>query len=194
MRTSIPGTRSSAGPAGPGLRSSERRAGVRRARSEGGFTLVELAVVFFIMGLVLWLAAPRLATVVEPDRSAVFRELSSSSEKAFDLSLFEKREVRLVLDPAGAAYRFQVMDNAVEPPPARALGDRLAITGIRIDDNDRPLDIVTEIRYLPGGRLPDARIFLRDSGAAGDPTDWTLRLSPVDGSLDVIEGRVLNDA
>lgn len=165
----------------------------RHARSEGGFTLVELAVVFFIMGLVLWLAAPRLSAVVEPDRNAVFRELSSNSQKAFDISLFEKREVRLVLDPAGSTYRFQVMDNAVEPPPDKPLGERLSITGIRIDDNDRPLDIVTEIRYLPGGRLPDARIFLRDAGAPDD-ADWTLRISPADGSIDVIEGKVVKDA
>ena len=192
MRTSTPGMRRSLGDRV--LRSFASRAGLRRERSQGGFTLVELAVVFFLMGLILWVVAPRLTAFLEPDRNSIFRELSSNSEKAFDICLFEKREVRLVIDPSGSTYRFQVMDNVVEPPPGKPFGGRLSITGIRIDGNDRPLDIVTEIRYLPGGRLPDARIFVRDGEAPADSSEWTLRINPSDGSIAVLEGKVVKDA
>ncbi|MDP2658033.1 MAG: prepilin-type N-terminal cleavage/methylation domain-containing protein, partial [Candidatus Deferrimicrobium sp.] len=68
--------------------------------SNRGFTLVELAVVLFVLGLVLWVALPRLSRVGEPDRDTVFRALSAASEAAYDLSLFEKRETRLVLHPS----------------------------------------------------------------------------------------------
>jgi len=162
-------------------------------RNNRGFTLIELSVVLFVLGLILWLAAPRLSSVGEPNRNGVFRSLSAGSEEAFDLALFEKRETRLVIDPAAGTYRFRIAGDKMEVSP-KPLGQRLTITGIRIEGEDRPLDIVTEIRYLPGGRVPAARIFFRDSGTEGEPTDWTLKISPVDGSVDVLSGTVIKDA
>jgi hypothetical protein len=148
--------------------------------------------VLFVLGLILWLAAPRLATLGEPGRNGVFRDLAADSEKAFDLALFEKKEVRLVLNPSEGTYRFSDIAAGNGPLP-KTIGGRLAITGIKIDRNDRPLDIPTEIRYLPGGRVSAARIFFRDGGAEGAPTDWTLRINQFDGSVDVLEGTVVRD-
>ena len=159
-----------------------------------GFTLIELSVVLFVLGLVFWLAMPHLAAVGEPDRGTVFRDLAAGSEEAFDFSLFEKREARMVLDPAAGTYRFSTADGKKFPSSAKPLGARLAITGIRVENADRPLDIVTEIVYLPGGKVPSARIFLRDTVPGGEATDWTLRINPFDGSVDVLEGTVVKDA
>jgi hypothetical protein len=149
--------------------------------------------VIFLMGLMLWLVAPRLAAVVEPGRNELFRELAAGSEEAFDKALFERREVRLVLDPEAGTYRFRIVEEGREHPPLKPLGRGLAVTGIRLDGEDRPLDTVTEIRYLPGGRLAETRLFIRDGGAAGEPTDWTLRIDPFDGSMHVLEGTVMQD-
>ncbi len=158
-----------------------------------GFTLVELAVVLFVLGLVLWVALPRLSHVGEPDRGAVFRALSAASEAAYDLSLFEKRETRLVLHPSDGTYRFVHPDRPAEEVPTLEFGPRLSVTGIRIEGEDRLLDIPTEIRYLPGGRVTSARIFFRDAGAGNAPSQWTLRLSTFDGSMKILEGTVLED-
>lgn len=158
-----------------------------------GFTLIELSVVLFVLGLILWLAAPRIADIGEPGRNAVFRELAANSEEAFDVALFEKRETRLILDPIAGTYRFQVQSGKKRSPP-KPLGSRMAITGIRIENEDRPLDLVTEIRYLPGGKVPAARIFFRDSGTEKESSDWTLRINPFDGSIDVLQGTVIKDA
>ena len=158
-----------------------------------GFTLVELAVVLFVLGLVLWVALPRISRVGEPDRDTVFRTLSADSESAFDLSLFEKRETRLVLRPSDGTYEFVHPDRPTEEKQPRGFGSRLTVTGIRIEGEDRPLDLPTEIRYLPGGRVTSARIFFRDDGGGNTPTQWTLRLSPFDGSMKVIEGTVRED-
>jgi prepilin-type N-terminal cleavage/methylation domain-containing protein len=160
--------------------------------SKSGFTLVELAVVLFVLGLVLWVALPRLSNIGDPGRDTVFRSLSSGSEAAFDLSLFEKRETRLVLHPAEGTYGFHRPERP-EEENRRKFGPHLAVTGIRIDGEDRPLDLPTEIRYLPGGKVTSARIFFRDEGSGGAPSDWTLRLNPFDGSITVLEGTVRDD-
>jgi prepilin-type N-terminal cleavage/methylation domain-containing protein len=158
-----------------------------------GFTLVELAVVLFVLGLVLWVALPRFSGIGEPDRDTVFRALSAGSEDAYDLSLFEKRETRLVLHPSGGTYEFLHPDRPAEEKRALAFGSRLSVTGIRIEGVDRPLDIPTEIRYLPGGRVTSARIFFRDEGGGNLPSQWTLRLSTFDGSMKILEGTVQED-
>jgi len=165
----------------------------RRTGSPRGFTLVELAVVLFVLGLVLWVALPRLSHVGEPDRDTVFRALSAGSEAAYDLSLFEKRETRLVLHPSEGTYEFVQTDRPTGERRAREFGSRLSVTGIRIEGEDRPLDIPTEIRYLPGGRVASARIFFTDDGGGSAPSRWTLRLSPFDGSMKVLEGTVRDD-
>jgi general secretion pathway protein H len=162
-------------------------------RSCRGFTLVELAVVLFVLGLVLWVALPRLSNVGEPGRDTVFRNLSAGSESAYDLSLFEKREMRLVLHPSEGTYEFVLPDRPDEEKHPLEFGSRLSVTGIRVEGEDRPLDIPTEIRYLPGGRVASARIFFRDSGGGNTPTEWTLRLNPFDGSMTVLEGTVRED-
>jgi prepilin-type N-terminal cleavage/methylation domain-containing protein len=159
-----------------------------------GFTLVELAVVLFVLGLVLWVALPRLSRVGEPDRDTVFRTLSGASEAAYDLSLFEKRETRLVLHPSDGTYAFLHPDRPTEEKRTLEFGSRLSVTGIRIEGEDRPLDLPTEIRYLPGGRVTSARIFFRDDGGGGNtPSQWTLRLSTFDGSMKILEGTVRED-
>ena len=130
----------------------------------------------------------------EPDRDTVFRTLSAGSEAAYDLSLFEKRETRLVLRPSAGTYEFIHPDRPTEEKRTLEFGSRLSVTGIRIEGQDRPLDLPTEIRYLPGGRVTSARIFFRDDGGGGNaPSEWTLRLSPFDGSMKVLEGTVRED-
>jgi prepilin-type N-terminal cleavage/methylation domain-containing protein len=163
------------------------------SRGPRGFTLVELAVVLFVLGLVLWVALPRLSRIGEPDRDTVFRVLSADSEAAYDLSLFEKRETRLVLHPDAGTYEFLHPDRPAEEKRTMELGSRLSVTGILIEGVDRPLDIPTEIRYLPGGRVTSARIFFRDDGGGNTPSQWTLRLSPFDGSMKILEGTVRED-
>ena len=159
-----------------------------------GFTLVELAVVLFVLGLVLWVALPRLSRIGEPDRDTVFRALSGASEAAYDLSLFEKRETRLVLHPSDGTCQFLHPDRPTEEKRTLEFGSRLTVTGIRIEGEDRPLDLPTEIRYLPGGRVTSARIFFRDDGGGGNaPSQWTLRLSTFDGSMKILEGTVRED-
>ena len=155
-----------------------------------GFTLVELAVVLFVLGLVLWVALPRLAHVGEPDRDAVFRALSAGSESAYDLSLFEKQETRLVLRPSAGTYEFRRPDRPDDEERPREFGSRLTVTGIRIEGEDRDLDLPTEIRYLPGGRVTSAQIFFRDTGGGNPPSEWTLRLNPFDGTMKILEGTV----
>ncbi len=157
-------------------------------RSDRGFTLVELAAVLLVLGLIVWLVAPRLATIGGRDRDSVFRDLAAGSETAFDLALFEKREVRLVIDPRVGTYVFLVAGAPEDASQPRQIGEGLTITGVQVDGEDRPADIATEIYYRPGGRVPTARIYFRENVRGGEGAKWTLRINAFDGSVDVIEG------
>jgi prepilin-type N-terminal cleavage/methylation domain-containing protein len=165
----------------------------RGMRSKAGFSLVELAVVLFVLGLVLWVALPRFSRIGEPDRDTIFRVLSADSEAAYDLCLFEKRETRLVLHPDTGTYEFLHPDRPADAKRSQEFGSRLSVTGILVEGVDRPLDIPTEIRYLPGGRVTSARIFFRDDGGGNTPSQWTLRISTFDGSMKILEGTVRED-
>jgi len=167
---------------------------IRGMRSRLGFTLIELSVVLFLLGLFLWLVAPRLSALGSPGRETVFREIAAGSEEAFDIALFEKKEVRLLIDPTAGTYRFHVVSESSDPAPGKPFGENLTLTGIRVGGEDRPPDIITEIRYLPGGKVPESRFFFRDKGTAGEPTPWTLLLNPVDGTVEVLEGTITGDA
>lgn len=158
-----------------------------------GFTFIELAVVLFVLGLVLWLVVPRVATVVGPDRNTVFRKIAAGSEAAFDTALFEKQEVRLTIDPASGICRFGLPGKDAGAPSAADLPEGLHITGVRIENEDQPPDVVTTIRYLPGGKIPAFRIFFHEDGEGTDARDWTLRVNPFDGSVDILEGEVRSD-
>ncbi|MEW6720180.1 MAG: prepilin-type N-terminal cleavage/methylation domain-containing protein [Thermodesulfobacteriota bacterium] len=159
----------------------------------GGFTLVELSVVLFVLGLILWTVAPRLSQFGERSRDAVFRDLASGSEEAFDISLFEKRETRLVILPSEGKYEFRIVDRPEAQRRPREFGSRLSVTGIRIEGEERPLDIPTEIRFLPGGRVPATWIHIREADDDREVARWTLRLNPWDGSMKVLEGTVTGD-
>lgn len=164
---------------------------IRGTRSSAGFTLVELAAVLFVLGLVALLAIPRLAGFGEPDRSGVFREMALDSEEAFDRALFEKKETRLVLRPSDGSWRFVRADLPVPESPDPAIHrfpSSLALVALTVDGEQRPLDIPTEIRYRPGGLLPDATLVFRERGSDGRELPWSLRFSPADGSVTVIEG------
>lgn len=162
-------------------------------RDNPGFTLIEFSVVLFVLGLVLWIVVPRVSSVVGPTRNTVFRHFAAGSEAAFDAALFEKREIRLVIDPAGGTYRFEDTGSSGTPSPPEEMAENLSITGVRVEGEDRPPDVVTEIRYLPGGRIPAFRIFFRESGEETNPPEWTLRVNPFDGSVDVLEGTITDD-
>ena len=170
--------------------------GMRRNNaSSAGFTLVELSIVLLILGLILYTVAPRLSSMGGNSRGAAFRTFSANSEAAFDGALFEKKEWRLLIDPRSANYRFYSPGSGRDPAAdSHDFGSGVAITGITIEGDDRALDAVSEIRYMPGGKMADALIRLRDTSNEGAPTDWTLHLDPVTGSVEVLEGNIQKNA
>lgn len=165
-----------------------------RNNGSAGFTLVELSIVLFILGLILWTVTPRLARLGATGRDAAIRSFSADSEAAYDASLFEKKEWRLLIDPRSGSYRFFSPGSGREPSDPRDFGTGVSVTGISVEGEDRSLESVTEIRYLPGGRMADTLIRIRDASNEASPSDWTLHLDPTSGSVDLLEGSFSGNA
>ena len=146
----------------------------------GGFTLLEILLALSVLSVILLLLLSAFTG------AARVRETLSARSRGF-------RQVRLVLHPSDGTYQFLHPDRPTEEKRTLEFGSRLSVTGIRIEGEDRLLDIPTEIRYLPGGRVAAARIFLRDDGGGNTPSQWTLRLSPFDGSIRILKGTVRED-
>ena len=162
----------------------------RKTPGREGFTLVELAAVLFVLGLVLALAAPRLSGLGTPSRDAVLRSFALASEGAYDAALLTKVERRLVLDPAAGTWSFRnpsTPDSVASPEGWYPL----ALDGIWVDGEERRMDTPTEVRFLPGGVVPSLRIRLRTDPASGLRGEvWTLLLDPWSGTVDLEEGDV----
>jgi type II secretion system protein H len=159
-----------------------------KTRSRGGFTLVELAAVLFVLGLVVALAAPRLSGFGTPSPDKVLRTFALDAEGAYDASLMTRRERRLVLDPSAGSWRFLDPASPGDAPPA---GDwaPLVLDGIVLDGEERPLDRPTEVPFLPGGNVPPLSIRLRgEEGSSAAGRVWTLVLDPWSGTVDILEG------
>lgn len=156
------------------------------ARDPGGFTLLELIIVLFLLGGMLSLVIPRLS--IGDSLSSVGRRWVGALKSFQEMSMVTQKTVRLYVDIDRGMYWPMVLEGNQEKIPL----DPTWATPISLPESIRFTDIQvgaatkqsgrTELFFYPNGRIDQATMHLADAdnnimGILIEPTTALIRVS-----------------
>jgi prepilin-type N-terminal cleavage/methylation domain-containing protein len=161
-----------------------------------GFTLLELAVVMFLIGLVLTIAMPYFASVRTSQMRSEARRLASRANYLYEEAGAQKVILRLNFDFANNGYFVTRLDPFAANPAFRAengpAGVRIAMPqGIKIRDvTVEGLGTfargVVSAQFYPGGYVDATLIHLADDSGE----IYSLAIDPFSGHVSIVHGDV----
>lgn len=158
-----------------------------------GFTLIELAIVIVVLGIMISLVIPTLGEMTGANLKQSSRHLTGMIRFLRDEAEAKKTVYRLRFDVPGGHYwaeRLEVTsDRTVEfkrvPSTISTEGDlsgNTSFKGVRVGSHpDDP-----SILFTPDGWVEKTFIHLRD----GNGKDFTLIVQPLTGDTELLEGEV----
>lgn len=155
-----------------------------------GFTLIELCVVLFLIGLFSALLIPRLDRFGQGELDASARRLRGTIRFIFNEAALTGREHRLTYDLERGTYRATILRPGGELVELQGPGREARLpAGVRFQDltlRGRGTFSTGEItmRVHPTGWLEETVIHLQDESGA----QRTLRLAPLSGIADIYQG------
>jgi prepilin-type N-terminal cleavage/methylation domain-containing protein len=162
-----------------------------------GFTLLELAVVIFIMGLMLTLALPYLGGFREAALKSQARRMAGRATYMFDEATGHKMVLRLIFDLDNNGYAAAQLDPyAVKPvfAPDNSLSGKPVMLPAAIRIRDVTIEGIGTVNkgvvatnFYPEGYVDATVIHLED--ASEDV--MTLEISPLTGQVAIIAGDVM---
>jgi general secretion pathway protein H len=188
-----------------GIRTARPRLRIRTHASlagplASGFTLLELAVVMFIMGLVMMIALPYVGGLKSSQLRSEVRRLASLTNYLYEEAGAQKVMLRLSFDMNNDSYFVTRLDPFAAKPVFTAergpAGDSITLPpGIRIRDvwvegaGTLTRGIAT-MQFYPGGYTDAAVIHLIDEGGEV----FTLGIDPSSGHVTITSGDVRTTA
>jgi len=175
----------------------EERTSIRNPHSEiqyrNGFTLIELAVVVVILGVMIALVAPRFADIGEVNLKRSARHLTGMIRFLHEESQAKKTIYRLWFDIQEGRYWAEALtttsDKTTEFKRMQSvIGGEGSLSGqttlrdvLAGSHPDEPY-----LLFTPDGWVENAAIHLRD----GDDRDFTLLVKPLTGNTELREGYI----
>jgi prepilin-type N-terminal cleavage/methylation domain-containing protein len=171
------------------------RLGARSAAP--GFTLLELAVVIFIMGLMLSLAMPYLGGFRQAALKSQARRMAGRATYLYDEATGHKLVLRLIFDLDNNGYAVAQLDPyAVKPvfAPDTSMSGHPVMMPAAMRIRDVTVEGIGTVNkgtiattFYPEGYVDATVVHLED--ASGDV--MTLELSPLTGQVAIINGDVM---
>ena len=160
----------------------------------GGFTLLEIMVVLFLMGLIMLIAMPYVGSVTDSQLKSASRRLAGRATYLYDEAMARKLVIRLVYDMDANAYFVTMADPYARQP---AFFPDLSTAGRRIQlpDNVRIRDVTVEgvgtlgrgqtsTQFYPQGFVDATVIHLIDRRARV----MTLKIDSLTGHVAIVQG------
>jgi len=169
-------------------------------RTRAGFTLLELAVVLFIMGLIMMIAMPYFGGLRSAQLKSEARRLASRANYLYEEASAQKVLLRLSFDLDNNSYIVTRLDPfALRPafvPERGPAGGRVRIpTGVRLRDvwvegaGASRRGVVT-CQFYPGGAVDATVIHLADESR----TVFTLSINSFSGRVAIMRGDLSPEA
>ncbi len=168
----------------------------RRAKFAPGFTLLELAVVLFLMGLMLLIAMPNVGGVGDAKLKSISRRLAGRATYLYDEASARKLVIQLVFDMDNNAYFVMTADPYAAEP---AFFPDLSPAGARVTlpDTVRIRDVTVEgigtlsrgtiaTQFYPEGYVDATIVHLVDS----KERVMTLGIDPLTGQVMIAKGDI----
>jgi prepilin-type N-terminal cleavage/methylation domain-containing protein len=182
---------------GPAPRRARAKARLGVSSASPGFTLLELAVVIFIMGLMLTLALPYLGGFREAALKSQARRLAGRATYMYDEATGHKLVLRLIFDIDNNGYAVAQLDPyAVKPvfAPDTTMSGHPVMMPAAIRIRDVTVEGIGTVNrgtvatnFYPEGYVDATVVHLED--ASGDV--MTLEFSPLTGQVAIISGDVM---
>jgi prepilin-type N-terminal cleavage/methylation domain-containing protein len=176
--------------------SSGNRSAVASNSFSRGFTLLELAIVIFIMGLMLTLTMPYLGGFRRAQLRSQARRLAGRATYMFDRAAGHKLVLRLIFDIDNNGYAVAKLDpysvkpvfSADRTPSSRPvqMPSAIRIRDVTVEGIGTVSRGVIACNFYPEGYVDATVVHLED--ASGDV--MTLEFSPLTGQVAVIDGDV----
>lgn len=169
-----------------------RDAGKRLPGDAGGFTLIELTIVIFVMAIISAIAIPRLRDLAAVELASTARRLSNTTRLLFEEAAFRNATFALNFDLENQVYwvtRFEretgeftddtslLTDRVVLPPDIRILDVVVPAFG-------KIAEGIVPTYFHPEGFADPAVIHLVDA----HDNAYTVRVNPVRGIGEVFDG------
>ena len=174
------------------------RAGTSKSKVERGFTLIELALVLFVIGLVLAVTFPKLAGFGRGDLKQATRHLIRTVQVLVDRAEATKRLYRLNYDLEKQEYWATVLqpvsDEAVEFVPVgtvllkrAVLPDPIRFSDVTTLRQGKVTEGEAYTQFYPNGLVERTLFHLTDEKQG---ETLTLIVQPLTGRVKVLEGYV----
>jgi general secretion pathway protein H len=161
-----------------------------RSNNQAGFTLIELALVVLLLGLMASLSLPLLSGF-EPNRlDSSARRLAGTVKYLYNEAAMTGMEHRLIFELANNAYRATKVSLSGELQPLQGVGAQKKLSsGVEFASIYQPRrgeqsDGEVTTALLPGGWMEETIIHLQDE----KKQKMTLRLVPLTGLTEIYEG------
>jgi general secretion pathway protein H len=157
-----------------------------------GFTLLEIVVVLFIIGLLLLLIYPKIQTLTENGLQSASRHLVGTIQYLYHESMANRQIRRLSYDLQGRAYQVQAINSVGESATPASIGSRVPLPqGVAFQDvvtlrQGKVTEGEAFTQFYPAGLVEKTVIHLTDQ----DQRVFTLDINPLTGRVKVYEGYI----